>query len=207
MYKININEQLLILSKELYEQASDNILTIEYTGQSINLIKIIHLLEESSVNYSYINIYTYDIKRLWDDFTGICKIVSAAGGVVKSPSNNILAIYRRGSWDLPKGKIENGESIEEAAIREVEEETGIQVQSIGEKITTTYHTYRSKSGKLILKPSHWYYMTSEESELIPQTEEDIEKAIWIKAEELLALEEPIYSTIADVVESTIHRPK
>ncbi len=203
MYKININEQLLILSKEVYGQPSDNILTIEYSGQSINLVKIIHLLENSTINYSYVNIYTYDLKRLWDDFIGICKIVSAAGGVVKSDTGRLLAIFRRGSWDLPKGKIESGETIEDAAVREVEEETGIKVLSIQDKITTTYHTYRNKSGKLVLKPSHWYQMTSIETPLIPQKEEDIERAIWIDAEELLNLEEPMYKTIEEVVKLTI----
>ena len=203
MYKININEQLLILSKEVYGQSSDNILTIEYSGQSINLIKIIHLLENSTVNYSYVNIYAYDLKRLWDDYIGICKIVSAAGGVVISDTGKLLAIFRRGSWDLPKGKIESGETIEDAAVREVEEETGIKVLSIKDKITTTYHTYRNKSGKLVLKPSHWYHMTSIETPLIPQTEEDIERAIWIDAEELLNLEEPMYKTIEEVVKLTI----
>lgn len=199
MYKININEQLLILSQESYGESSDNVLHIEYAGQSINLLKIIHLLEESTINYSYVNIYTSDLQGLWADFQGICRIVTAAGGVVQSNTGKILSIFRRGSWDLPKGKIENGETIEDAAVREVEEETGIHVLVLKEKITITYHTYRTKSGKLILKPTHWYLMTAAEGPLSPQKEEDIEKAIWIDTNKLLKKVEPIYTTILDVI--------
>jgi 8-oxo-dGTP pyrophosphatase MutT (NUDIX family) len=200
MYKININEQLLILSQDSYGATSEDILHIEYSGQSINLLKIIHLLEESTINYSYVNIYNNDLKRLWDDFQGICKIIAAAGGIVESNTGKILAIHRRGSWDLPKGKIENGETIEAAAIREVEEETGITVLELKKKITTTYHTYRTKSGKLVLKPSHWYHMLAAEGELTPQVEEDIEQAVWIDREVLLNKNEPIYTTIVEVIQ-------
>ena len=112
-----------------------------------------------------------------------------------------MAIYRRGSWDLPKGKIDKGESIEAAAIREVQEETGVQQLTLGKPLLTTYHTYRLKSGKRVLKKTYWFVMQTKDLELTPQSEEDIEKAIWIKPKVFLDGRYPMYNTIRNVLEA------
>lgn len=195
MYKIYINEQLLILSKKPVAKSSTENLVKVYTGMSGNLLNIIHKLEQSFLNYSYINIYSDNLNLLWADFCALCKIIPAAGGIVENKKGEILAIFRRGHWDLPKGKIEQGEYIEETAVREVEEETGIAVDRLRDKLQVSYHTYRTKSNKLVLKPSHWYLMYSKSKKLKPQKEEDIEQAIWVDPKELANTKEPIYKTI------------
>ncbi len=107
-------------------------------------------------------------------------------------------IFRRGFWDLPKGKIDEGESIAEAAIREVEEEAGISRITLGPFFYTTYHTYREKDQKRVLKVTDWYLMSAPEQALIPEAEEDIEKAEWVDLSENVPT--PIYGNIADLLE-------
>ena len=114
-------------------------------------------------------------------------------------NKELLVIYRRGSWDLPKGKIDPGETKEEAAVREIQEETGLQTVELGKLICSTYHTYKDKKGNRILKLTHWFEMHTTEIALIPQAEEDIEVAEWQKPETFLAGDFPMYSSIREVV--------
>ena len=109
------------------------------------------------------------------------KLVVAAGGYVvragkKKPE--VLLIYRRGKWDLPKGKLEKGESIETCALREVQEEVGIKKLKMLTPAGTTFHTYPEK-GRLKLKTTYWYLMHTPETSFTPQTEEDIEAVAWV----------------------------
>lgn len=109
----------------------------------------------------------------------------AAGGVVISGDTSlILLIKRNGVWDLPKGKLENGETIPECALREVAEETGLKGLFIASFICETYHEYEL-NGKLIGKTTHWYLMKGEgvtEQKLKPQQEEGITKLAWKEVE-------------------------
>src|SRR5690625_4246413 len=103
--------------------------------------------------------------------------------MVSNNQHEILFIHRKGFWDLPKGKAEQGETIEETALREVEEETGVQNLEIIKPLPTTYHVMKRK-GKYRLKVTHWFEMhTDHEGKLTPQTEEDIAKAEWKNKEE------------------------
>lgn len=127
------------------------------------------------------------------------KPVKAAGGVVMNDNNEILFIFRNGKWDLPKGKIDNGETAEEAAVREVKEECGLENPEIINSLPSTFHTYHEEGQ--ILKETYWYLMKTTEKELHPQTEENITKAEWkIKAEkeEIFA---NTYGSIKDVIEN------
>ena len=142
---------------------------------------------------------TKAVEDAWTILVKSYQLIEAAGGIVRNPKNEILAIYRMGKWDLPKGKMEKGENPEETAYREISEECGISGHKIIEKICNTYHTYRIGKKK-ILKKTHWYAFTIDKvPELIPQTIENIEEAKWINPRELGKLLENSYQSIQQVL--------
>lgn len=124
------------------------------------------------------------------------KGIVAAGGIVKNKDNKTLIIFRRGFWDLPKGKVEKGEKIINAAQREVGEETGVEIDILDETAVITYHCYKLK-GNNCIKETHWYHMQAKAGQLIltPQTEEDIEQAIWATNDEIKQLADKFYPLI------------
>jgi 8-oxo-dGTP pyrophosphatase MutT (NUDIX family) len=123
--------------------------------------------------------------------------IIAAGGIVVNPKQEILWIFRRGFWDLPKGKLDPGETIPQCALREVEEETGINDIQLNELITTTYHDYFDKYlNTQVTKETHWYKMSIHDLQIgIPQTEEDIEKMEWFP---INVLEIPMQHTYENI---------
>jgi 8-oxo-dGTP pyrophosphatase MutT (NUDIX family) len=125
-----------------------------------------------------------NFNKLKKEFFKHFKLVKAAGGLVTNKAGDILLIFRRGKWDLPKGKLDDGESLQECALREVKEETGLMKIEMANEINTTYHTY-VEFGKHILKESHWYKMLSKGNEdFKPQFEEDITEIRWVKKHDL-----------------------
>ena len=142
---------------------------------------------------------TGDVEAMWKELLQEFKLINAAGGLVKNAENKVLFIFRLGKWDLPKGKVDKGETLEQAALREVEEECGISKLIITEKLLTTYHTYTLK-GKNVVKASHWYSMTTADNRpLKPQTEENITDARWVSEKEILDLLKDAYPSIAEVI--------
>jgi len=121
----------------------------------------------------------------WEDFCHRYAIVEAAGGLVQNRRGEYLMIFRNGKWDLPKGKREPNESMEQTALREVEEECSIDRLTLLKPLTVTYHTY-ALQGVDILKPTQWYAMRYEGSESVfkPQAEEGIELAKFISVAEI-----------------------
>ena len=131
-------------------------------------------------------------------FKSAFKIISAAGGVVLH-QEKILLMYRRKSWDLPKGKIDAGETPQKAAIREIKEETNIDAKIIG-KIGKTYHNYR-QNGAFILKKTYWYVLQAQgKINPKPQTEEDIEKLIFADNPQMIECSKKMYQSIRFVLE-------
>ena len=127
------------------------------------------------------------------------KIIDAAGGVLTNEKEEILLIYRLKKWDLPKGKIDKGETFKQTAVREVEEETRIKVK-LGQKVTTTWHTYAIKN-RPILKRTKWYMMDSlDDSMMKPQKSEFIEKICWADEEEVNTLLRKSYRSIRFVID-------
>jgi ADP-ribose pyrophosphatase YjhB (NUDIX family) len=142
-----------------------------------------------------------DLKELKKAFFKKFTPVQAAGGLVRNESDEILLIFRRGKWDLPKGKLDKGESLEECAVREVKEETGLKEVELIAPLLITYHTYHEGT-RFILKESHWYTMkTANDQRLIPQTEEDIQEIKWVNENELTSFKKNAYPSIADVLEA------
>lgn len=172
MYKVFINEKRLILSSE----PQDSPKTLNYDG-SHSFDFAIDLLENTASQG--LNIYHNNVEELWADFRNYFKNIEAAGGVVINPENKILFIHRLGKWDLPKGKIEKGESREVAAVREVEEECGIFNLELKDFINSTYHIYTERDGKKILKTTYWFEMFYAGNETPkPQIEEGINEVGW-----------------------------
>ena len=125
--------------------------------------------------------------------------IQAAGGLVYAGGREILMIYRRGKWDLPKGKLDEGEDLETCAKREVEEETGIKNLALERKICVTYHTYY-QGADYVLKESHWYLMrTNKGQKFTPQTDEDIEKCEWVALAGIDPYIENTHLSITDVL--------
>ncbi|HEY8690107.1 MAG TPA: NUDIX domain-containing protein [Chitinophagaceae bacterium] len=140
-----------------------------------------------------------DLTKLKNTFFKHFKVIEAAGGLVLNRNKEILMIFRRGKWDLPKGKLDEGETLEQCAVREVEEETGITNIDLKEKVTETYHVYK-EFGKHILKESHWYKMQCDtDQKLVPQTEEDITDIKWVKRSDLKNYTSNTYQTILEVL--------
>jgi 8-oxo-dGTP pyrophosphatase MutT (NUDIX family) len=133
------------------------------------------------------------------------QLVAAGGGLVYTDNHTVLLIYRRGKWDLPKGKLDEGETPAVAAVREVQEETGVEHLELEEPLTVTYHTYMEK-GRLVLKESHWFLMKSpEQPSLVPQQEEDIEQCIWVKRDDLQQYFQNTHPSILDVLKAGLKR--
>jgi 8-oxo-dGTP pyrophosphatase MutT (NUDIX family) len=136
------------------------------------------------------------------------KKIIAGGGVVVNENNQVLFIYRRKKWDLPKGKLDPGEDIKACAIREVMEETGIRNLTIGNLIIVTTHSYE-ENGMNMQKETHWFEMkasTVDNSTLTPQLEEDIEKIEWVSPENLEEYLSETYTNIQQVLNSW-NRPR
>jgi 8-oxo-dGTP pyrophosphatase MutT (NUDIX family) len=126
-----------------------------------------------------------------------------AGGIVVNPNKEILWIFRRGFWDLPKGKLDPNETIEACALREVMEETGVSNLVLGDLILTTTHRYHDiYFNSEVEKTTYWYKMTTDQlQDGIPQTEEDIEAIAWVKKEDIAPYLAKTYDTIKQVMEA------
>lgn len=202
MYKIYINDTPIFLMNTQEQRnmlpPAKNILVGKYAGKPKYLLTYIDLLEKTA-KFDSVVVYAEDDEKLVEDFKSLFKHIEAAGGVVFNEYDEILLIYRLGYWDLPKGKIDEGENHESAAIREVTEETGIKQIELGPLLTETYHTYKNDNGKRVLKRTYWYLMKTQKQDLIPQTEENIEMAEWVTLKKFLAENRRTYRNILDVL--------
>ena len=140
-----------------------------------------------------------DLEALKKDFFKHFTYIEAAGGAVENADKGILFIKRLGKWDLPKGKIDPGESPEGCAAREIEEETGVTKLKLKHKICDSYHTYHA-FGKHFIKRTYWFYLKSTTKQiLVPQTEEHITALEWIDTKRLPEILKGAYPAIVDVV--------
>jgi len=129
--------------------------------------------------------------------------IIAAGGLVTNPQGQILWIFRRGFWDLPKGKLDEGETIQTCAVREVEEETGIKNIRLHDLLKFTNHTYfDTHLNQEVVKRTYWFHMTiPTEQKGIPQATEDIEKIEWHSLATAKHCLEQTYPSIIEVIEA------
>lgn len=189
MYKVFVNDLPLILTNKLSETASG-----EYFLLNQEAIKAaITALNKNKLQMAYV--YHPNHEEILKKFCKKIPLVRAAGGVVTNKAGKVLFIYRNDKWDLPKGKLDKGESFEECALREVAEETGVQGLVLENFLKTTYHVFKS-NGKYKLKEVHWYAMrTSYSGPLVGQANEGIVKVKWKGPEKIKKALENSYTNI------------
>jgi mutator protein MutT len=134
------------------------------------------------------------------------KKIIAAGGLIKNDKGELLMIFRRGKWDLPKGKLDEGEKPEDCALREVKEETGLQNVSLVKFIGLTYHEYFDKHiNEDVIKETHWFEMYAPgKQKLIPQKEEGIEEIEWVNEKNIHDKLSNSYPNILEIIEKFKH---
>jgi 8-oxo-dGTP pyrophosphatase MutT (NUDIX family) len=209
MYKIYINNAPLILTTregmQDYPPSKHRQIKANYLGKSKFFFNYIDLLEKTGPDCEVV-IGCRDVVEAFRDFSSLYTIVEAGGGLVVNPAAEVLLIFRRGFWDLPKGKMDPGENILQTAAREVKEETGILHLQTDRHLCTTYHTYRTGKGKRVLKICTWFLMFSQDKVLFAQKEEDIEEASWIDLNSFLDSEKRIFNNIKEVLELYLKLP-
>jgi 8-oxo-dGTP pyrophosphatase MutT (NUDIX family) len=201
--KIYFNDKPLFLCNEIdetiqpYVHHDDAVFIDEIDQHTVKAM--IHEMQQPDVHAGVF--FHPDLDKLKEAFFKKFTIIKAGGGLVLNEKKEILMIFRRGKWDLPKGKLDKGETLEECAIREVKEETGLASVELVSALTITHHTYHEGT-RFILKESHWYMMKANgKQELIPQTEEDIHEIKWVKADELDKYKKDSFPSIRDVLEA------
>jgi ADP-ribose pyrophosphatase YjhB (NUDIX family) len=167
-----------------------------------DIILFINNLEYQS--YSNTILHHHNFESLKGLFFSQFQMIEAAGGIVQNQQNELLFIFRRGKWDLPKGKMELNETAELCASREIEEETGVTNLNLINPITTTYHIYEER-GIRILKISHWFrFDTYFDSPTKPQIEEDITEIKWIPLNQINEYLNNSYENIKIVIDQYFH---
>ena len=199
--KIYFNDKPLFLCNDLeatiqpYIHHDDTIFIDELNAHTIKTI--IHEMHQPHVHAGVF--YHHDLDALKKAFWKKFSLVKAAGGVVINEKKEILLIFRRSKWDLPKGKLNKGENLENCAIREVEEETGLSKTRLEKLLSISYHTYK-EGARYMLKETTWHIMRSTgKQNILPQTEEDIEDLKWVKPEDLKKYFKKTYPSARDVL--------
>lgn len=192
-YGLIIREFETIVPKTLV----DDVLIMDASFEQVD--KLLKLMTDKKFkNVNSITISSSRKTKLIDYLKGKFTVIEAGGGVVDKEGKTLL-IYRKKKWDLPKGKLDDGESIKRCAVREVEEETGVKVK-IDRKIDTVWHTYISNS-KYVLKRTHWYSMICKsDKKMGPQAEEGIKKVVWMDMDEVRSSLRNSYRSIRYVMQ-------
>ena len=191
MYKVFINKLSIILTSKNKYLSQEN----SFLLSSITLNEILKKVRKHK------KIFLYHPKKseLLKVFKSKIKVIFASCGIVKNDNNQILFIYRRGKWDLPKGKAEKGESIRETAVREVIEETGIEKLKIDKYFSNTFHIVRNNK-KYFLKETSWFLMSSNfKGKLKPQLNEGIKSVKWKTFDDAKKIKKKTYGNISIIL--------
>ena len=200
-YKVYFSDKPFIITNKL--QAGEDILASTHGTIMLNhydqasLLQATYSLENTAARA--VIVLTDQADKAFELFRSFFTQVQTGGGLIKNERDEYLFIFRRKKWDLPKGKLDDGETIEQCALREVEEETGLQKVTLDKFLTDTWHSY-SERGKRILKQSTWYNMSASSAEkLVPQTEEDIEEIAWLLKAQWAFVLQNTFQSIKDVL--------
>ena len=201
MYKVFFNQKLILLTTDIISPKEDSpFFYVKFTNKKF----VVQMLKSKKVKMLYL--YHSKEDKLWYYFLNMFKLIEAAGGLVRNlKTNHFLFIFRNKKWDLPKGRINKNEEVQKAAIREVEEETGVENLSITKPLNTTYHIFK-RNRKYRLKKTFWYLMeTDYNGELTPETKEGIEKAIWIDKKLIVSLKSEMYQNINLIISTYFNK--
>lgn len=197
MHRIYFEKRCIVLcSPEDPVRTDPN--SIEFhPAEKLDLHSLVKMFE-SSTTLNLICIPSEDTEATYLSLCKEFKEVNAAGGLVSNRRGDFLLIRRNGLWDLPKGHQDEGENIETTALREVQEETGVDELELGKLICITDHCYK-RDGIWHLKHTWWYDMLyTKPLDLIPQLEEDIAKAAWVAKSSLPPYLKDTYPSIMEV---------
>ena len=178
MYKVFVNDKPLFLTNQIFKETDFQLFLLE----SVDFKQLIVKYFQNKIQKAYL--YHPDEKEIMKVLKTKIPVNKAGGGLVYNKNGEVLFIFRNGKWDLPKGGTNKGEEIEDTAMREVEEETGVNGLSISKKLQKTYHIFK-RNGIYKLKITHWFEMHSTYDGIpIGQTEEGIEKVEWKNLEQI-----------------------
>ena len=201
--KVYFNEKPLFLADQMDKELTalshhdDTVLIDEFSPPAIN--SLIHEMKLSKI-HAGILIHN-NLEALKKAFNKKFMLIKAAGGLVTNEAGDLLFIFRKNKWDLPKGKLEDGEDIESCAVRETEEETGLKGVRMGKPLITSHHTY-DESGHHILKETFWYKLSvTGNQDLKPQVEEHITEIRWVNPASMQEVLSNTYPLIKDVLAS------
>lgn len=193
MYKIFVNNKPIILTTEVEKETDFK----NYLLNTVHIGKVIKELNTTSLKS--VRFIHKDADKLLKKFLKLLPNVIAGGGKVYNDRGDILFIYRNDKWDLPKGKVEGRESIEQTARREVSEETGVNGLEIVKPLETTYHIFK-RNGRHRIKITYWFEMkTSFNGNLYAQEEEGITKVEWLGSYKITQALENSYANIKTLI--------
>ena len=196
MYKVFVNQKEIILTSIPPKDIGAKVLPLKSTSFK----KIIRIIRTTKVKKLYL--LHKNPKKLIIAFEKKVPVTVAAGGVVQHNNGKLLFIYRKKKWDLPKGKVDKGETIKDAAKREVFEETGVKNLKVGTLAGMTYHIFK-RNNRYQLKETYWFFMRSNyDGELIPEVKEDITKVAWKGKSKTEKALEKTYPNIVQLFEQT-----
>ncbi len=197
MISVYYQDKEIIFDNNCKDYKQSQVIDYDTDKQTISATNLIKKLDKTDK----LIIVCKDLDQCYKLFLEQFEQIAAAGGIVQNEENKCLMIFRNNRWDIPKGKQEPNENIEDCAVREVMEECGIEDIKQGDLITKTTHIY-FLFGKWHIKTTWWYAMTSTYSnKLTPQTEEGISEVRWVKKSELQELVADSYATIKKVIEN------
>lgn len=178
MYKVFVNNKPIIITNRVEKETNFK----NYLLKTVHIGKVIKDLKNTKLESA--RLIDFDTEKLIKNFLKLLPNAIAGGGKVYNESGKVLFIYRNDKWDLPKGGKERNETIDQTAIREVEEETGVKNLSITKPLEITYHIFK-RNGKHKIKITYWFEMKTDfKGELIPQAKEGITKAEWLTKEQI-----------------------
>jgi 8-oxo-dGTP pyrophosphatase MutT (NUDIX family) len=201
MLKIYVQNKPLFLISEINNEVEeymhrDDTIFMDNLGSS-SVTTMLRKLESENY-YAGVILHT-DLDELLATLKSYLTLIIAAGGLVHTKNNELLLIFRKGKWDLPKGKLDDGENLEECAVREIGEETGATKLSIESPLHVTYHTYYERWAH-ILKESHWFLISAHEKSILkPQLQEDISECKWVSIDDLENYMDNTHASIIDVI--------